>query len=256
MSNYIDIQISGVGTTTGGRCGSVHISGSGKIQGSVECEEFHLSGAGKVEDGGLTVHGPIHCSGAGKVEGPVFAETARISGSFSAEGDVEITGSTEVSGSLKTEGSLRGGDLSVSGVCKAEGNIRGNEISVSGVLKTPGDLQAENFHSSGALSVDGLLNAETVEIWLNGDNSVRSIGGGRVLVRRKGKGFSFFGFQKRPRLLSELIEADEVDLEYTDCQTVRGVNVHIGSECVIDRVEYSGTLTTAADCTVREKIKI
>ena len=84
MSNYNDIQISGVGSVNGGRCGSVHISGSGKVHGAVECEEFHISGAGKVEDGGLTVHGPLHCSGACKVEGPVYAETAKISGSFSA----------------------------------------------------------------------------------------------------------------------------------------------------------------------------
>ena len=61
---------------------------------------------------------------------------------------------------------------------------------------------------------------------------------------------------KRPHLASNLIEADEIDLEYTDCETVRGVNVHIGPECVIDRVEYSGTLTTDANCTVREKVKI
>lgn len=257
MSNYNDIHISGVGSQNGGRCGSVHISGSGKLHGAVECEEFHISGAGKVEDGGLTVHGPLHCSGACKVEGPVFAETARISGSFSAEGDVELAGSLTVSGSLKTEGSLRSGDLSVSGVCKTEGGIRGNEITVGGVLKTPGDVQAEALRSSGALSIDGLLNAETVEIELNGDNNVRTIGGGRVTVRRsKDRGFTFLGFRKRPRLLSELIEADEIDLEYTDAQTVRGVNVRIGPECVVDRVEYSGTLTTDAYATVREKVKI
>ena len=256
MTNYNDISISGSGRVSGGRCGTVSISGSGKINGALECESFHVSGAGKVEEGGLTVHGPIHCSGAGKVDGPVFAEAAKISGSFSTEGNVEITGVAEVSGSLKTEGGIQCGDLSVSGVIQAGGSICGNKISVSGVLKTPADVQAESLRSSGALTVDGLLNAETVEIQLYGNNNVRTIGGGRVLVRRKNTGFSFFGFQKRPRLLSELIEADEVDLEYTDCQTVRGVNVRIGSECVIDRVEYSGTLTTAADCTVREKVKI
>ena len=256
MTNFKDITINGVGTVDGGRCGKVSISGSGKIQGQLECEAFHVSGAGKVEGGGITVHGPIHCSGAGKVDGPVFAQIAKVSGSFVAEGDVEITQSTSVSGSLKTEGGLRCGDLSVSGVCKAGASICGNKLSVSGVLKTPADVQAESLHSSGALSIDGLLNAETVEIELNGDNTVRTIGGGRVLVRRKAKGFSLFGLQKRPRLLSELIEADEIDLEYTDCQTVRGVNVRIGPECVIDRVEYSGSLTTDPNCTVREKVKV
>ena len=237
MTNYNDISISGSGRASGGRFGKVSISGSGKLQGAVECESFHVSGAGKVE-------------------GPVFAESAKISGSFDAEGNAEITGAVEITGSLKTEGDLRCGDLSVSGVIKAAGSIRGNAVSVSGVLKTPADVQAETLRSSGALSIDGLLNAETVEIELNGDNAVGSIGGGRVLVRNKPRGFSLFGRQKRSRLKAELIEADEIDLENTDCRTVRGVNVHVGSECVIDRVEYSGTLTTAADATVGEKVKV
>lgn len=256
MTNYNDISISGSGRASGGRFGKVSISGSGKLQGAVECESFHVSGAGKVEEGGLTVHGSIHCSGAGKVEGPVFAESAKISGSFDAEGNAEITGAVEITGSLKAEGSLSCGNLSVSGVIKTAGSIRGYAVTVSGVLKTPADVQAESLRSSGALSIDGLLNAETVEIELNGDNSVHSIGGGRVLVRNKPRGFSLFGRQKRNCLKSELIEADEIDLENTDCRTVRGVNVHIGSECVIDRVEYSGTLTTAPDASIGEKVKI
>ena len=258
MTNYNDIHISGSGRASGGRFNSVHISGSGKLQGAVECESFQVSGAGKVEEGGLTVHGPLFCSGAAKIEGPLAAGSGKVSGSLDVEGDAAFGEGTEltVSGSIKVEGSLRAGKLSVSGVCKTEGDVSGTEITVSGVLKTPADVQAEKFQSSGALSIDGLLNAETVEIELNGDNAVGSIGGGRVLARNKPRGFSLFGRQKRNCLKTELIEADEIDLENTDCRTVRGVNVHIGAECVIDRVEYSGTLTTAPDAQIGEKVKI
>ena len=256
MGSYNDIHISGVGKQSGGCFGSVQISGSGKLLGPVECNSFHVSGAAKVEGGGLTVHGPVACSGAAKVEGPLYARSARVSGSLSTEAEAVIEETAEVSGSFKIESALRVGSLKVSGVCKAEAGIRGNEITVSGVLKTPADLQAETLRSSGALSIDGLLNAEHVEIELNGENNVHSIGGGSVLVRRKSSGFSLFGLQKRARLNAELIEADEIDLEYTNAQTVRGVNVHIGNECVIDRVEYSGTLTTDAYATIGERIKI
>ena len=238
MTNWNNIHISGGGKVGGGRCGSVNISGSGKIQGDLECESFHVSGAGKVEDGSLTVHGALACSGAAKVEGSVSAVSGRVSGSLHAEGE------------------LKAGKLSASGVCKAEGSISANEINVSGVLKTDKDVQAEHFTSSGALSIDGLLNAETVEISLSGDSMVHSIGGGKVTVQKKEGSFVILGFKRRNHLTSELIEADEIELEYTDCETVRGVNVHIGPECVIDRVEYSGTLTTDANCTVREKVKI
>lgn len=256
MGSYNDIHISGVGKQSGGCFGAVQISGSGKLLGPVECTSFHVSGAAKVESGGLTVRGPVVCSGAAKVEGPLYAQSARVSGSLSTEAEAVLEELAEVSGSFKIEGALRVGSLKVSGVCKAEAGIRGDEITVSGVLKTPADVQAETLRSSGALSIDGLLNAERVEIELNGENNVHSIGGGSVRVRRKSTGFSLFGMQRRTRLNTELIEADEIDLEYTNAQTVRGVNVHIGNECVIDRVEYSGTLTTDAYATIGERIKI
>lgn len=255
MNEYPDIRISGAGKLPGGRCGEVHISGAGKLLGAVECESFHISGAGKVEQGGLTVHGPLACSGSGQVEGPIRAQGLRTSGSVSAAGDIEIAEAASISGSLKTDGSLRAETLHVSGVCAAERGVRAGEIVVSGALKTPADVQAECFRSTGVLNIDGLLNAETVEIALHADNLIRSIGGGRVQVRRADSG-SGFGILRRARLVCSQIEADEIDLEYTDAETVRGVNIHIGSECVIDRVEYSGSLRTEADCTVREKVKI
>ena len=256
MTNWNNIHISGGGKVGGGRCGSVNISGAGKIQGDLECESFHVSGAGKVEDGSLTVHGALACSGAAKVEGSVSAVSGRVSGSLHAEGDAAFEEALSISGSLHAEGELKAGKLSASGVCKAESSISANEINVSGVLKTAKDVQAEHFTSSGALSIDGLLNAETVEISLSGDSMVHSIGGGKVTVQKKERSFVILGFKRRNHLTSALIEADEIDLEYTDCQTVRGVNVHIGPECVIDRVEYSGTLTTDASCSIGEKVKI
>ena len=256
MTNNNDIHISGSGKMGGGRYGSVNISGSGKLQGSIECDSMHVSGACKVEEGDLTVHGELHCSGATKVEGSLSANLVKTSGSIHVEGSAAVQEALSVSGSFNSEGDLRVGSLSVSGVCKAEGSISGNEIAVSGVLKTPGDVQAERFRSSGALSIDGLLNAETVAIELSGDSMIRSIGGGRVQVKKRSGSFVILGFKRRVHLNCEQIEADEIDLEYTDCQTVRGVNVHIEPECVIDRVEYSGTLTTDANCSIGEKVKI
>ena len=118
------------------------------------------------------------------------------------------------------------------------------------------------------------MNAESVELLLRGEDLIESIVGGSVRVKKADDNSSihrgininldFSAFTrnfhvstgKRPHLACDLIEADEIDLEYTDCETVRGVNVHVGPECVIDRVEYSGTLTTDANCTVREKVKI
>ena len=275
MDNYNNLEIYGVGNHNGGRFGRVIIAGSGKITGSVECECFELPGAGKIEDGSLTVHGPIEIDGAGKVEGSVRGENLKVNGSFKVEAGCEITenvdvngsfkieggpcvisGKADVSGSFKVEGDLSVGSLDVDGSFVAGGSLRAGEVEIDGVLKVGGELQAECFRADGVVNIDGLLNAETVELSVSGEDLIESIGGGRVTVERGRSGFSLFGFKKRPHLVSDLIEADEISLEYTDCRTVRGINVHIGKECVIDRVEYSGTLTTDPDCTVREKIKV
>lgn len=274
MSNYGNLEINGVGSQSGGRFGRVVIAGSGKISGSVECDSFSLPGAGKIEGGGLTVHGPIEIDGAGKVEGPVRGESMEVNGSFKTgssceiSGDLEVNGSfkteggpctvggrLDVSGSIKVEGPLNAGDLDVDGALSVEGRVSAGAVEADGAFKVRGEVQAESFRAEGVVKIDGLLNAETVELTLSGEDQIESIGGGQVTVRRGGGIFSLFG-RKRPHLATNLIEADEIDLEYTDAQVVRGVNVRIGSECVIDRVEYSGSLSTAPDCTVREKIKV
>jgi cytoskeletal protein CcmA (bactofilin family) len=183
--------------------------------------------------------------------------------------------SAKITGTWKTEGEFRGQQVRVSGVLKSEAGIRGEEIDVSGVLKAEGDVQAERFRAEGPVTIDGELNAETVELLLTGESAIESIVGGSVTVRLAqetglGQGplhlnlrLPFLGNHKgklgggnRPHLAAELIEADEVELESTDCETVRGVNVRIGPECVIDRIEFSGSLTTAPDAVIREKIKV
>ena len=272
MTEYRDLEILGVGTQPGGRYGRVLIAGSGKLTGPVECERFELPGAGKVE-GGLKVNGPLLCYGAGKAEGETRAASLEVSGSFKAEGACVIEGDATVAGSLKTEAALtiRGkaevagsvkaegdmelGLLKLAGALKVDGSLRAGEIDADGVLKAEGFVEAERFHAAGIVKIGRELNADQVELELVGEDEIESVVGGSVKVRKKKGGF-VFSFNKRPHLLCALIEADEIDLEHTDCQTVRGVNVHIGRECVVDRVEYSGTLTTDAYATVREKVKI
>ena len=284
MNEYRDLEILGAGKQPGGRFGKVLIAGAGKLVGSVECEEFSVPGSGKVEDGDLIVHGPLSCYGAVKVEGRAEAEKLAVFGSFSAAGPCEIRGDAEVAGSLKVEGpctvtgkssvegsmkvegGLQAGQLRVTGSLKTEGPLKAEEIEIEGILKAGAAVEAETFRAAGPVKIEGELNAGTVELILGGEDTIESIVGGSVTVRRaessvfrvftrREDGGLRFG-RSRPHLQAELIEADEIDLEYTDCRIVRGVNVHVGPECVIDRVEYSGTLTTDAHCAIGEKVKL
>lgn len=49
MNEHIDMKISGSSTMPGGEYGRVSISGAGKVNGSLKCEELHCSGAAKVQ---------------------------------------------------------------------------------------------------------------------------------------------------------------------------------------------------------------
>lgn len=68
MNEHIDMKISGSSTMPGGEYGSVSISGAGKVNGSLKCEELHCSGAAKVQ-GDVDCAGELHTSGAGKIAG-------------------------------------------------------------------------------------------------------------------------------------------------------------------------------------------
>ena len=275
------VLIAGSGKFTGDlECEEFSVPGAGKVEdggltvhGPISCHgACKVEGPVQAQD--LSVHGAFSVESGCEIRGD-----ASILGSLKTEGPCVVEGAAEVTGTLKTEDAFRGKRVRVSGVLKAEAGMRGEEFEVSGVLKSEGDVQAERFRASGPVTVEGELNAETVELQLEGESEIESIVGGSVSVRAaredggaQRSGFRvhldlsipFFGARKldydggssRPHLAATLIEADEIDLEFTDCETVRGVNVRIGPECVIDRVEYSGSLVTDPNCSVGEKVKI
>ena len=57
-------------------------------------------------------------------------------------------------------------------------------------------------------------------------------------------------------VVTDTIEADEVDLESTRARIVRGVNIRIGKGCEIDRIEYSGTIEHEPSAVIREIVQI
>ena len=105
MNEHIDMKISGSSTMPGGEYGSVSISGAGKVNGSLKCEELHCSGAAKVQ-GDVDCAGELHTSGAGKIAGSVRCGSLSASGDFSAQ-SVQVEGLASVSGRLRQTSSAR-----------------------------------------------------------------------------------------------------------------------------------------------------
>lgn len=231
-----DIKISGSGKASGGVYDQVKISGSGIIDGDIECNVFSTSGSSSVK-GNLKAE-IIKTSGASKIEGDINCR------------EVKISGGSSITGNLKAD------KIVLSGGIKVGGNIEGENITLSGVLKIDGDCECEYFKSNGGFKINGLLNSETIEITTGGKCKVKEIGGQTIRIERgMYRGLdkiikSIFG--EKYCLVTDVIEGDEIYIEDTIAQIVRGNNVNIGPGCDIQVVEYRNNIKVNDNSKVTE----
>jgi cytoskeletal protein CcmA (bactofilin family) len=237
------VSISGSGRLGGGEYGRVAISGSGRVDGDLTAEELRISGSGRVS--GRTEAGQITISGSGKFGGAVSADEMRISGS------------------AKIEGPLDAKEFKSSGSFHTEGDVAAEYFKSSGSFRVAGDVEADIFKASGGFDIDGLLSADKVEIHLAGRCAAREIGGERIHVERpESLGATLLGGLAKilagggtAELRTTQIEGDEIHLENTIADVVRGTRVEIGPGCHIRSVEYTETLKVHDDAEVEERKK-
>jgi cytoskeletal protein CcmA (bactofilin family) len=252
------LNISGSGSVGGGLYDEVKISGSGKITGNVECSEFHISGSGKVE--GNVNAKEFKTSGSSRINGSLEAKEIKISGSSHIEGDTKCE-IMKVSGSAHIERSLSGGEISISGSTRIGENIRGEQVKIYGGIDIKGDCESEEFIARGSFQIGGLLNAGNIDIGIGGFCSAREIGGEKIEVRELGstgiwnKLISMFT-NHSVGLKTELIEGDDLYLEFTTAKVVRGNNITIGKGCNIETVEYKEKLDIIDGGRVVNEVKV
>ena len=240
---YGDLRINGSGTASGGTYSSVKISGSGKINGDLNCREFVINGSGEV---------------IGKIE----TERFRINGSGHILGDLKAQ-ELKVNGSANLDGGVNGDNIVISGSADFKNGLDTQQIKIDGSVKIGGDCNAEQFHSNGVFEIGGLLNADDVEVHLYWHKSrAREIGGGKITVSLgDSAGMSFLksiftlGLHN-PVLETDTIEGDEIYLENTTAKVVRGNNITIGQGCDIGLVEYKGSYQKNGDAKVAQEQKI
>ncbi len=228
-----DGNIAGRGNLPGGVYGNVKIAGSGSVDGNLEADEIEIAGSGKLM--GSVKAEKLSSAGSCMIIGDVEVGLIKSAGSFNAGGDV-VAQSIEAAGAYGVGRSLRADLIKIAGSCKVEN-----------------DVEAEKFVVQGGVRVSGLIKASQVEIEINGRSYSREIRGSRIDVKSK-RSF-FFWTRMGKRLNVELIEGDDISLEATDAQIVRGTRVKVGNGCRIDTVEYSESLEVSPRATVQNRIK-
>jgi len=230
---------SGASVATGGEYRDVKVSGASKITSDISCETMSISGA-------ITVEGNVDAtsckiSGACKVRGYVRSEEIKISGGSSI-GDF-----------------LEGNEISLSGGIKVHGNIRSNHLKLSGEIGVEGDMECEEFYLSGAITSKGTVNCEKCELKIASNSSLGELVGSEIIVK---EGLSSGGLLKslfgggNGQLKVTLVEGDDIYLENTTAEVVRGAKVTLGPGCKVKKVEYSEKLEVHQQAKVEEKIEL
>ncbi|SFI78226.1 MULTISPECIES: cytoplasmic protein [unclassified Bacillus (in: firmicutes)] len=231
MKEQYNLSLNGSGNSSGGTYKNVKIRGEGTILDDIDCDAFKTYGASEVQ-GNVKAH-MVTVFGETKIRGDLHSENVKVNG------NLEVSGPAEVK-RTKVRGMFDIGE-----------NFTGEEIDITGGINVKGNLEAEDFTLNGGFTITDMLNAGNINIILRYEHSnVKEIGGEKITVQKKS---SFFPFSKHGGYLhANIIEGDEIYLEYTKADVVRGNNVTIGPECEIGVVEYHESYKNADQSIVKE----
>lgn len=233
MKNLI---INGSGDYPGGRYDKISVRGDAMIVNHVECSIFHVYGTS--EAAGNATAGSVKILGEAEIKGNMVA------------------GETLVMGTMAIGGTARLKKMKIIGTLDVGGRLSGEEATIKGAISVDGDVEYEKFASSGGFEIKGLLNAETIKIALRfGESTAEEIGGGKITVKKKRNSLIPFVGQEGT-LAANVIEGDDIYLENTKAEIVRGNKVNIGPGCQIGLVEYTKDFTQDSSSSVKIQKKV
>ncbi|WDH82218.1 polymer-forming cytoskeletal protein [Paenibacillus urinalis] len=248
-------NIAGIGSSSGGVYQHVRADGMARFSSDIDCISYEVNG-------NASLNGTLKCNryvvnGLSTVDGDIAAEDILVNGTSKAKGNVRAE-RTRVDGVFSIRGLLDTESLIVNGKANLGGKLIASSVEVAGTLSVDRDVECEKFEVQGGFKIRGLLNAGDVDIKLLLGCEAEDIGGERIHVRRDRKVKLLDGFVPglAPKLKAKVIEGDDIYLEQTYAQTVRGNRVVIGPGCQIGLVEYKETYHQDEDTVVDRYIQM
>lgn len=218
--------------------------------------DLRLSGVNGAAGG---VYGNVVLEGVSKIHGDVKTNTFRVDGLLTLEGGL-IAETVDGNGKLKVNGALQSFSLSLDGMLTIGGKLECENCTVNGGLTVKKDGEVERFTGEGFFKVEGLLSAGTLDFNMQGQCKAQEIGVENLKVRQSGSkvwGKLFGGVipMFKAELVTDSIEGNQLDLEYTQANVVRGDVVILGPGCHIGLVEYGTRLSVHPDAVVGREMK-
>lgn len=214
-------------------------------------ENLNINGIVKFEDD--IIAKKMTCSGIAKIKGFVKVVDLKIDGVLKQFGSLEGE-NLNVNGRVTTTGSIKIINLCGEGEVKAKDSIVADIVNFNGCISSCGDFTASEFNLRGGVkNIEGLLNSEVIDIRFNQGGYINEIGGSVVKIT-KNKNSNFFAGLKSKTLVINSIDGDNVSLEFSNVGTINGQNVVVGDGCLIDKIEYTGTLSVSPNSKVKQVI--
>lgn len=230
-----NLVINGSSSTTGGDFDKVTIRGEGTVFGDVKSDLISIYGQGTFRNNVLV--DTMKVMGQTDVNGSLKADNLKI------YGQLEVSKTSEIK------------QLKVRGEVDFLQHLNGERVDNKGSLKVNGNVTCDHFLSKGECKIDGLLSAEEINLkLLLATSRITEIGGAKVSVNRHHFPWGINFRMKKAHLVTTVVEADDVYLEYTTAKVVRGNHVKIGPGCDIDLVEYTGSIKVSPGSTVRSEV--
>lgn len=218
------------------------------------------------------VYGKISSAGDLRILGKIKAEKIKSAGDLTANEEVEVENMT-IFGDGLFKKLVKGSKVSTFGDLESLSTVDVKELSVFGGVKgkifntekftVNGDIDAADEINSDFLEINGTvkavgsMNIGTGHFNLMGNSKVNEIFCQDLKVNAGNSSYTgiLSGLISRSngKLFAELIEGDEIFLENTICDVVRGKNIQIGKGSKIRRVEYQNTLKIYENGEVTEK---
>lgn len=242
-------------------CTLVKCSDGSTINGNIEAQEVYINDGshtiGNISSKTIKIKDGSSVSGNIKIITAKINDGSKVYGDITAE-DVIIKDGANINGNVTSK------TIHLHDGSSVTGNVKGEEVKINDSVKIGKDCECEKFTGSDSFQIGGLLNAEEINITLNGNCSVKEIGGNNISVRipKNFNSMSIFGIGIIRAdigigyLTADTIEGDTIYLENTNAKVVRGSNIIIGDNCSIGKVEYKENFNVAKKAIVNEQLKI
>lgn len=248
MSDMQNVKVFGEGTLGEGVYNKINIFGEASSIGNIECENLKVLGDLDLK-GTLKVNNKFDVMGSVNLEKEGVINTLKIMGELKTIERIEVTEILKVIGEFNLKGYMKLKDGKILGEVTSEDSIEFDNLKVTGEL-TCYNCQGNEITSQGRLNIANLLSADKIMVEPSWNSDINEIGGSEIIIKKsKNKNWNRNG-----RLTSKLIEGDNIILQNTICDIVRGENIIILDNCEIKRVEYKNKLEIDKKSNVGESI--